>query len=185
MSINNATTTTTTPATPATPVEAAAAIAAMLPQYDEAVVRKTTAEKNLDQAAVNAAEADLAQIRDRVRSLMQVITAEQISDARCRALLLAASRGATPQDLRAIAEATRVSTGDGITVPAHHYETLSRGRGWARFGRGKEAVWADRVEGGYRLRLAGRWIIGGHDGFTRRGEDVWNVKCVAGIWIAN
>jgi hypothetical protein len=157
----------------------------MLPQYDEAAARKKAAEQNLDQAAVNAAEADLAQIRDRVRSLMACISAEQLSDARCRTLMLAAGRGATPLDLRAIAEATRVSTGDGIIVPAHHYEGLSRGRGWARHGRGDHAVWGERVEGGYRLRLAGRWIIGGHDGFTRRGEDVWDVRCVAGIWLAN
>jgi hypothetical protein len=174
-----------TPATPATPVEAAAAIAAMLAEYDEAVVRKKTAEKNLDQAAVAAAEAELNRLRDHVRSLMACITAEQIGDGRCRALILAASRGATPQDLRAIAEAIRVSTGDGIIVPAHHYEGLSRGRGWARHGRGDHAVWGERVEGGYRLRLAGRWVIGGHDGFTRRGETTWDVRVVAGIWYAN
>jgi hypothetical protein len=178
MSTNNATTTTT-------PVEAASAIAALLPAYDAAAVRKKAAEQNLDQAAVEAASTELAQIRDRVRELMACITAEQIGDGRCRALLLAASRGATPQDLRDIAEAVRVSTGDGVTVPHHHYETLSRGRGWARLGRGERAVWGERVEGGYRLRLAGRWVIGGHDGFSRRGETTWDVAVVAGIWIAN
>jgi hypothetical protein len=181
MSANNATTTTAT----TTPVEAVSAIAAMLPQYDEAVVRKKTAEKNLDQAAVAAAEAELDRLRDRVRELMQVISTEQIGDGRCRALMLAASRGATPQDLRDIAEAIRVSTGDGIILPAHHYETLSRGRGWARLGRGERAVWGERVEGGYRLRLAGRWVIGGHDGFARKGETIWDVRCVSGVWIAN
>jgi hypothetical protein len=186
MSTNNATTTTTTtPATTTTPVEAASALAALLPAYDAAIAAKKAAEQNLDQAAVEAASTELAQIRDRVRSLMQAISAEQIGDGRCRALLLAASRGATPQDLRDIAEAVRTSTGDGITVPMHHYETLSRGRGWARLGRGEKAVWGERTEGGYRLRQEGRWVVGGHDGFSRRGETTWDVRVVAGIWIAN
>jgi hypothetical protein len=168
-----------------TPVEAAAAIAALLPEYDLAAVQKKAAEKVLDQAAVEEASSVLARIRDEVRRLMQVITAEQIGDGRCRALLLAASRGATPQDLKAIAEAVRVSTGDGIVVPAHRYELLSRGRGWARLGRGDNAVWGERTDDGYRLRVTGKWVIGGHDGFSRRGEDVWDVRCVAGVWIAN
>jgi hypothetical protein len=180
-----ATTTTTTTTTTITPVEAVSAIAAMLPEYDAAAVRKKTAEKVLDQSATAAAEAELARIRDRVRSLMQVISTDQISDARCRALMLAASRGATPLDLKAIAEAIRVSTGDGITVPFHRYETLSRGRGWARLGRGKNAVWGERVDDGYRLRVEGRWVVGGHDGFDRRGETVWDVRVMAGIWLAN
>jgi hypothetical protein len=188
MSTNNATTTTTTtttPATPVTPVEAAAAIAAMLAEYDTAIAAKKAAEQNLDQAGLEAAEADLAQIRGRVRSMMACITTEKIGDGRCRALILAASRGATPQDLRAIAEAVRVSTGDGVTVPMHHYETLSRGRGWARLGRGEKAVWGERTEGGYRLRQEGRWVVGGHDGFSRRGETIWDVRRVVDIWIAN
>jgi hypothetical protein len=178
-------TTTTTTTTTLTPVEAASAIAAMLSEFDAAAVRKKTAEKVLDQSATAAAEADLARVRDRVRALMQAISAEQLSDERCRALILAASRGATPQDLRAIAEAIRVSTGDGITVPCHRYETLSRGRGWARLGRGKDAVWGERTEDGYRLRVAGRWVVGGHDGFARRGETIWDVHCVVGIWFAS
>jgi hypothetical protein len=179
-------TTTATPATPATPVEAVAAIAALMPTYDEAISRKKAAEQALNQAGVEAAEAELNRLRGRVRELMACITAEQLSDARCRTLMLAADRGATPLDMKAIAEAVRVSTtGDGITVPMHHSETLSRGRGWARLGRGENVVWGERVEGGYRLRAEGKWIIGGHDGFSRRDETVWDVRVVAGIWIAN
>jgi hypothetical protein len=74
---------------------------------------------------------------------------------------------------------------DWVTVPAHRYESLSRGRGWARLGRGKSAVWGEGVDEGYRLRSEGKWIIGGHDGFSRKGEDVWDVRRVAGIWVAN
>jgi hypothetical protein len=176
-----------TPATPATPVEAAAAIAAMLAEYDEALGRKKAAEQALDQAGLEAAEAELARIRDRIRGCMQVIAPEvKLSDGRCRVLAVAAARGATPRDLKDIAEAQKASMmPDGVVVPAHHYEGLSRGRGWARLGRGSNVVWGERVEGGYRLRAEGKWIIGGHDGFTRRGEDVWDVRCVAGIWLAN
>jgi hypothetical protein len=173
-------TTTTT-----TPVEAASALASLMPAYDAGIGRKKAAKQALDQAAVKAAEAALARIWNRVRELMQVISEKQIIDGCCRVLVLAASRGGTPQDLQDIAEALRVSTGDGITIPMHHFETLSRGRGWARLGRGKDAVWGDRVEGGYRLRQEGRWIIAGHDGFDRRGEHVWDVRRVAGVWIAN
>jgi hypothetical protein len=52
-------------------------------------------------------------------------------------------------------------------------------------GRGKSAVWGEGVDEGYRLRSEGKWIIGGHDGFSRKGEDVWDVRRVAGIWVAN
>jgi hypothetical protein len=168
-----------------TPVESVSALVALLAEYDAVLARKKAAEQALDQQGKASAEADLARVRDRVRSLMACISEEQIDDGRCRVLMLAASRGGTPQDLRDIAEALRVSTGDGITVPMHHYETLSRGRGWARRGRGKDAVWGERVEGGYRLHAEGRWVVGGHDGFARRGETVWDVRRVAGVWLAN
>jgi hypothetical protein len=46
-------------------------------------------------------------------------------------------------------------------------------------------VWGEGVDEGYRLRSEGKWIIGGHDGFSRKGEDVWDVRRVAGIWVAN
>jgi hypothetical protein len=70
-------------------------------------------------------------------------------------------------------------------VPCHRFENLSRGRGWARLGSGKEAVWGERSNGGYRLRQEGRWVVGGHDGFSRKGETIWTVRRVAGVWIAS
>jgi hypothetical protein len=83
--------------TPATPVEAAAAIAAMLAEYVAAIAAKKAAEQALDQAAVEAASAELARIRDRIRGCVQVIAPEvKLSDGRCRVLVVAASRGASP-----------------------------------------------------------------------------------------
>jgi hypothetical protein len=168
-----------------TPADAAAALAGLLTQYEAANAARRAAKQSLDQRAVEAANADLGQIRAKVREMMQIITPEELSDARCYNLVLAASRGATPLDLRDIAEATRTSTGDGIIVPAHRYESLSRGRGWARLGKGKDAVWGDREPDGYRLRKEGRWIVFGSDGFNRKGETIWDVRRVAGVWIAS
>ena len=38
-------------------------------------------------------------------------------------------------------------------------------------------MWGQRTNGGYRIS-PGRWTIGGNDGFSRKGEDVWNVEHV-------
>jgi hypothetical protein len=170
-----------------TPTEAAAAIAGLLPQYEAGLAARHAAEQALDQRAVEAANADLSQICAKVREMMQIITPEELSDGRCYTLVLAASRGATPRGLRDIAEALVVSREDGITVPAHRYESMFRGRGWARLekGDGDGEVWAERVAGGYRLRKEGRWIIGGSNGLTHEGETTWDVRRVAGMWIAS
>lgn len=85
--------------------------------------------------------------------------------------------GASDAALEALCDAARTSKTETITLPAHRYENLSRGRGWARKGRGDSAVWGDRVDGGYRVG-PGRWTVGGNDGFSRKGETVWEVKHV-------
>ena len=64
-----------------------------------------------------------------------------------------------------------------IVLPPHRYETLSRGRGWARQGKGDEAVFAERVEGGY-VCGKGRWSVGATDGFRRKGANEWTVSNV-------
>jgi hypothetical protein len=170
-----------------TPTEAAAALAGLLTQYKAALAARHAAEEALDQEAIDAANAGLGQIRDKVREMMKNISPEELSDRRCYTLVLAASRGATPRGLRDIAEALVVSCEDGITVPAHRYESMFRGRGWARLekGDGDGEVWAERVAGGYRLRKEGRWIIGGSNGLTHEGETTWDVRRVAGMWIAS
>jgi N-formylglutamate amidohydrolase len=177
--------TTTTTQVQITPAEAASRLAALHDSYEAAVSQMTAAKESLDQAAIAAAEATLDGLRGQVRELVAVITSREITDERCHTLVVAAAAGATPADLKAVAEATRASRGAYIWVPCHRYEGLSRGRGWARLGSGKDVVWGERANGGYRLRQEGRWTVGGHDGFSRKGETVWNVRRVAGVWIAS
>jgi hypothetical protein len=50
-----------------------------------------------------------------------------------------------------LANALRLRRADTITLPAHRFEGLSRGRGWARKGRGASVEWGERVDGGYRV----------------------------------
>jgi hypothetical protein len=76
-----------------------------------------------------------------------------------------------------IASATRVKRSPNIVLPAHRFESLSRGSGWARKSRGDSAEWGERVEGGYRVG-PGRWTVAGSDGFSRKKENVWNVQHV-------
>jgi hypothetical protein len=74
-----------------------------------------------------------------------------------------------------ISNALRVSRKATVILPAHRYENLSRGKGWARKGKGTSAEWGERVDGGYRVG-PGRWTVGASDGFHRKDEDVWNVE---------
>lgn len=69
--------------------------------------------------------------------------------------------------------------GQGLTVelPAGKYEHLSRGRGWARKGRGDRVEWGDRVRDGYRVG-PGRWTVGSTDGFARKSSTDWDVEHV-------
>lgn len=90
-----------------------------------------------------------------------------------RALELNASNSA----LVALADADRTSMTDTIVLPAHRYEGLSRGRGWARKGKGTKAVWGERTDNGYRVG-PGHWTVGGNDGYSRKGETTWDVKLV-------
>lgn len=81
----------------------------------------------------------------------------------------------TDKVLGEIAKAAYVSKKPTIVLPAHRFESLSRGRGWARKGKGATAVWGERVEGGYEVG-PGRWEVGGHDGFNRKKSDTYDVK---------
>jgi hypothetical protein len=80
-----------------------------------------------------------------------------------RAIELGASRAA----LETLSEAARTSDSAEIVLPAHRYEGLSRGRGWARKGNGATVQWGDRVGGGYKVG-PGRWVVGATDGFNRK-----------------
>lgn len=115
---------------------------------------------------------------------LETLTARYAADntdpnpKRLERLVEAIELGASDAALEALCDAARTSRTTEITLPAHRYEGLSRGRGWARKGRGDSAVWGERVDGGYRVG-PGRWVVGGSDGFSRKGETVWEVKHVA------
>jgi len=107
-----------------------------------------------------------------------------INDVRRERLARAIELGASDGALEALCDAKRTSTSETIILPAQRFENLSRGRGWCRKGRGNSAEWGEREDNGYHVG-AGRWTVGGHDGFTRKGEDTWTVKHVrvgAEVW---
>lgn len=76
-----------------------------------------------------------------------------------------------------IGKALRVARAPTIVLPRHHYENLSRGKGWCRNGRGASAQWGEREDNGYRVG-PGKWTICGNDGFTREKRVEWDVKHV-------
>lgn len=74
-----------------------------------------------------------------------------------------------------LALADRLGRGLTVTLPAHRYEHLSRGRGWCRMGHGDTAEWGERTPKGYRVG-PGRWTVGASDGFSRQGKALWTVR---------
>jgi hypothetical protein len=116
--------------------------------------------------------------RDQRRHHMQTIesiAALDVTDHRKSILLSALEAGATEEDFTDILACKRLELGTSVVIPQHHLEGKARGRGWARKGKGAQAVWGERTENGYRVG-AGVWTVGGDDGFTRKGEDRWTVK---------
>jgi len=111
-------------------------------------------------------------------TLDAILSGHTVSDTRRQSLELALSLGADEQTLIVLRDALRLKRADTIVLPAHRLEGMSRGRGWARQGRGDSAIWGERTDGGYRVG-PGRWTVGGHDGFQRKGQDEWRVRHVA------
>lgn len=99
----------------------------------------------------------------------------QLTDIRREIIEQAIQLGASDKVLLAIRDATRVHRSATMILPSLHFESLSRGRGWARKGRGNRVSWGDRVEGGYAVG-EGRWTVGANDGFSRKQEVTWDVK---------
>jgi hypothetical protein len=123
-------------------------------------------------------EVPMAPIEDVFAAVLPLgLDALPLGDSRVETLRIALALGATPPAIRALACALRVAREDTIALPAHRYEGLSRGKGWARRGKGPDAEWGERVGGEYRVGV-GKWIVGGNDGFKRKGEDTWTVEHV-------
>lgn len=93
------------------------------------------------------------------------------------ALLTQAHPLVSDDTFRTLGDALRVSDSATIVLPMHRLEGMSRGKGWARQGKGASVVWGEREAGGYRVGT-GTWTVGGNDGFRRKGEEVWTVSHV-------
>lgn len=108
-----------------------------------------------------------------------LLDGRELTEARKESLSDARALGAPIAVLVVLAEATRVRQSPKMRLPAHRFEGLSRGKGWARMGRGDSAQWGERHEdGGYEVG-PGKWTVGGNDGFSRKGETKWVVKHIA------
>jgi len=100
---------------------------------------------------------------------------DNVSEKRREALVLAIELGADDATLIVLRTVIRLDRSETVILPAHKFEGLSRGRGWARKGRGKNVTWGERVNEGYRVG-PGNWVVGGNDGFSRKGETPWRVE---------
>ena len=109
--------------------------------------------------------------------LAALVDGHEVTEDRRGSLMLAIRAGADAAALATIRDATRVSRKSTILLPCQRFENLSRGKGWARKGKGNSAEWGEREDGKYRVG-AGRWTVGGNDGFSRKGEDTWDVENV-------
>lgn len=122
------------------------------------------------EASPETVEARIARLQSRIE--------RALSAPRIESLHLAHAAGVDDDTFVQLAKAARLARKATIVLPAHRFEGLSRGRGWARKGTGDSAVWGERVEGGYRVG-PGRWSVGGHDGFSRKGSETWTVTHIA------
>jgi hypothetical protein len=120
-----------------------------------------------------AFEAHVAESAQGIRELV----ACEISDKRLESLVVALDLGADAATLRKLAQAGRLARKATIVLPPGRFEGLSRGRGWARLGKGRDVTWGERVDGGYRVG-PGHWTVGSNDGFSRKQETVWDVEHV-------
>jgi hypothetical protein len=110
-----------------------------------------------------------------IESRLARLNISGLSDKRSNTVKIAHDAGVDDATLKSIAEAIRVGWGETIVLPPNRLELCSRGRGWARLGKGDKAQWGERVDTGYEVG-PGRWTVGGNDGFTRKKEDVYDVK---------
>lgn len=101
----------------------------------------------------------------------------EISEMRLESLRIAHEAGVADDVFRKLGDAVRLNRRDTIILPKDRLENLSRGKGWARKGRGEAAEWGEREDNGYRVG-PGKWVVGGNDGFRRKNETSWVVEHV-------
>lgn len=102
---------------------------------------------------------------------------ETFTPSRRESLSIAHNAGVTDNAFAVLASACRLDRKATIVLPQGKFERLSRGRGWARKGRGNDVVWGDREDNGYRVG-PGRWTVGSNDGFQRKEQTDWDVEHV-------
>lgn len=112
-----------------------------------------------------------------IGQIAALTAAKAVSEKREESVRMAIEADASDSLIVVLVEARRVSRTDTVVLPQQRFEQLSRGKGWCRKGRGSSAEWGERDDSGYRVG-PGRWTVGGNDGFSRKGEDVWLVKNV-------
>jgi hypothetical protein len=108
-------------------------------------------------------------------TLESLLAGHEVSEPRVVSLQLAIELGADKATLERIRDAAKVNRRDFMVLPAHRFENLSRGRGWARKGRGDNVAWGERCDGGYRVG-PGRWSVGATDGYSRKASVEWQVE---------
>lgn len=105
-----------------------------------------------------------------------LIQDKEISEFRMETLKKAIELGADENTLVLLRDAVRVCRRGVIVLPQHHFQSLSRGRGWCRsLGKG-ETSWGERTEKGDYEVGPGSWSVGATDGFSRKKSTGWVVK---------
>lgn len=139
--------------------------------------------RDMDSTTTNPA----AETTETVAARIERLALTDISDSRLKTLTIA-HPSVNDATFAMISNALRVSRKSTTILPSHRFENLSRGRGWARQGRGSDVSWGERTDGGYRVG-PGKWVVGGNDGFSRKGQVEWTVAHVmvgGAVWtIAN
>ncbi len=114
-----------------------------------------------------------------MKTIEEITAGHNLCDSRKDSIRMAIESGADEATIIEIRDANRASRKTVVTLLPHRYENLSRGNGWCRKGRGDSAEWANKNEKGNYVVGPGTWAVGGHDGFTRKNENVWTVKHIA------
>lgn len=139
---------------------------------DEQAARALTAVEALIAWALPPATAGET-LADRIAR--QWLETDPPSAARRESLQIAHERGVDDATFARLCEANLVARKATVKLPLHRLEGMSRGKGWCRQGQGSSAVWGERDGAGYRVG-PGRWVVGGHDGFSRKGHTDWRVE---------
>jgi hypothetical protein len=168
-----------------TPVEAIVILAGLVPQLDEFKTSIKDAKDNCDDAAVKQMEQD----REELLSSHDVAFATVCGDVsvnpnRRIVICRAAATSPRPAEIRKLAQANKIGTSEGITLPEGKYGKLSRGKSWCRLGSGSSAQWIN-ADNGHRVTEPGKYVVGSSDGFSRKEQTPWNVFVCCGFFCAD